>query len=276
MSICSFAQKDAKSLEFKTNFYDALDKWVVVPKAEKDSLYLYGFVYLDDMAGFTFNVESTFYIDKSGKYIGIPADKVSMIKHRLEKKTVLMAVLQSNKLKELGVQNVPDWLKYYNNYNSEVQKLTRIGYHLNALDACETALTYLLKADKIDPFYKGLTFEIAYAYNHLGQFDKSLIFLQKALEKDSKNDLLYKELGFSYMNLKKFKEAETTYKKGIEISKDDNIKSEMAVNMANVFFIEKNKLKFDEWATITRKYAKQNSPYLKYLDQFEKNWEMKR
>ena len=116
-SISGFAQKKEFNLEFNTNFYDALDKWVVIPKAEKDSLYLYGFVYLDDMAGFTFHLESTFYIDTSGKYIGTPFNKLQVMKKRLEKNTVLMALLPDNKQKELGIKKVPDWLSIYNSYS---------------------------------------------------------------------------------------------------------------------------------------------------------------
>lgn len=273
----SSAQKNdvPLDLKFDTQFYDAKDQWVVIPKKDTDSTYLYGFVYLDDMAGFTFNVESTFHVDNSGKFISKTADKTSFIKHRLEKNTVKMAVLSTKRQKELGLPKEPDWLKIYNKYDSEVEQLTRCGFHLNALDACESALIPLLKANKIDSNFKGLAFEIAYAYNHLGQFEKAVPVLEKVI-KNSNDEMLYKELGYAYINSKKFIDAENIYKKGIKISKSDAIKGEMAINMTNAYFIERNRIKFDEWANITRQYSKQNPTFLKYLDHFEKNWNTKK
>jgi len=272
-----FAQKNNTPLDlkFETNYFDAKDQWVAIPKKETDSTYLYGFIYLDDMAGFTFNVESTFHVDKNGKFIGQKTDKTSSIKKRLEKNTVKIALLSSNRQKELELPKEPDWLKIYNEYNSEVEQLTRLGFHLNAIDACERALIPLLKADKINSNFKGLAFEIAYAYNHLGQFDKAIPVLQKVI-KNSYDEMLYKELGYAYVNSKKNNEAESIYKKGIKISKSNAIKSEMAINMANAYFIEKNKLKFDEWANIVKQYASPNSQYIKYIEYFEKEWESKR
>lgn len=272
-----FAQKNNTPLDlkFETKFYDAKDQWVVIPKKEADSTYLFGFVYLDDMAGFTFNVESTFHIDKSGKFISQQADKTNFIKHRLEKNTVEMAVLSVKRQRELGLPKEPDWLKIYNKYDSEVEQLTRLGFHLNAIDACEKALIPLLKADKINSNYKGLAFEIAYAYNHLGQFDKAIPVLEKVI-KNTDDEMIYKELGYAYINSKKNNEADTIYKKGIKISQSDAIKSEMAINMTNAYFIERNRVKFDEWANITRQNSKQNSTFLKYLDHFEKNWDKKK
>ena len=151
-----------------------------------------------------------------------------------------------------------------------------MGYHFNHVGACERALIYLNKAYDKEPRHKGLEFELAYAYNHLGQYDKSILVLEKALKNDSKNYYFFRELGYAYSKQSKLDMAEKTYKKGISLSDNNFEKSEMALNMAQGYFLTKNKAKFDEWAKITRNYAEKGSQYAQYIDLFEKEWDSKR
>ncbi|MEP0264246.1 tetratricopeptide repeat protein [Dokdonia sp.] len=95
----------------------------------------------------------------------------------------------------------------------------------------------------------------------------------KAIDHNPNNFYFYRELGFSYRYLGNIEEAETTYTKGIEISDDDFEKSEMAVNMANYYFLIKNRKKFEEWAKLTRKYSTTERGYNHYIDYFEKEWD---
>ncbi len=268
------SQKTAipSDLKFDTKYFDAKDKWVAFPKAEKDSSYLFGFVYLDNMAGFTFHTESMFYVDKNGIFVAEQADKSLRLISRLQKNTGKMALLSAERQKQLSLPAEPDWLNIYNTYDSQVEKLTRFGFHLNAINASESALDPLLKANKINPNFKGLAFELAFAYNHLGQFEKAVPIVEKALIKDSKNDILYKELGFSLLHLKRLSEAEVVYNKGINVSDSDAIKAEMAINITSGYFAQRNKTKFDEWCAIARKYSSKNATYMNYLKNFEDNW----
>ena len=73
LSILLFNNTNAQEnseLKFETNFYDAVNKWVVLPKKSTDSIYTYGFIYIDISAGITFQLGGSFYIDKNKKYIG--------------------------------------------------------------------------------------------------------------------------------------------------------------------------------------------------------------
>ena len=106
--------------------------------------------------------------------------------------------------------------------------------------------------------------------------NKSIPILEKALKNDSKNYSFYRELGYAYSKLNKLDMAEKTYKKGISLSDSNFEKSEMAVNMAQGYFLIKNKAKFDEWAKITKTYAEKGSQYAQYIDFFEKEWNSKR
>ena len=280
LSILLFNNTNAQEnseLKFETNFYDAVNKWVVLPKKSTDSIYTYGFIYIDISAGITFHLGGSFFIDKNNKYIGDAEPGHQMTKKRLDNPNIVkMAVLNNKKMAELNLTKEPDWLVHYKFSEDSVENLKQLGYHFNHVGACEKALLYLNKAYKKEPHHKGLEFEIAYAYNHLGQYDKSIPILEKALKNDSKNYSFYRELGYAYSKLNKLDMAEKTYKKGISLSDSNFEKSEMAVNMAQGYFLIKNKAKFDEWAKITKTYAEKDSQYAQYIDFFEKEWNSKR
>ena len=89
--------------------------------------------------------------------------------------------------------------------------------------------------------------------------------MEKAIKHNPKNYWFYRELGYSYIHTDKLPEAEKTYKKGITISNNPNQQAEMAFNMAGAYWKAKNRKKFDEWASVTRKYAKEDTIYFKNL-----------
>ena len=269
--------QEKNELKFETNFYDAVNKWVVLPKKSTDTIYTYGFIYIDISAGITFHLGGSFFIDKNNKYIGDAEPGHQMTKKRLDNPNIVkMAVLSDKKMAELNLTKEPDWLIHYKFSEDSVENLTQLGYHYNHVGACEKALFYLHKAYKKEPHHKGLEFEIAYAYNHLGQYEKAIPILEKALKNDSKNYFFYRELGFAYVKQNKIPLAEKTYQKGIKMSDNDFEKSEMALNMAQGYFQVKNRKKFDEWAKITKTYAEKGSQYDQYIDFFEKEWNSKR
>ena len=48
-----FSQSNPQELSFDTKYYNAVDKWIAFPKKATDTSYIFGFIYLDDTAGFT-------------------------------------------------------------------------------------------------------------------------------------------------------------------------------------------------------------------------------
>ncbi|MGB1314191.1 MAG: tetratricopeptide repeat protein [Bizionia paragorgiae] len=268
-----FSQNEQASLKFDTQYFNAVDKWVAFPKKDTDSTYAYGFIYLDNQAGFTFNYETQFQI-KEHNLKSIPKDAtVGYAKYRLEPNTSLVAVLNKKQISDLKLPEQPEWLSIYKAGSNEVSYLKNEGFHFNHVGACHLALKPLLKAYGIQPHFDGLEFELAYAYNHLGQFKEAIPVLEKAIENNPKNFYFYRELGFSLVNLNNIEDAEKTYLIGIKKSDNDFEKSEMAVNMAQAYFKLKNKQKFDEWAQLTRLYAKKESRYVEYISLFEQNWD---
>jgi tetratricopeptide (TPR) repeat protein len=264
----SFTQNSA--LEFDKKYYECEDKWVAFPKSDTDTSYMFGFIYLDEQAGFTFNLESVFMILETGEYQGLPRDSGSNVKFRLQPNTKLVAIIPADKLTDLNLPLVPDWLKYYKEKTDTLKSLISRGFHYNHVGASNIALTYLEKASEIDKHADRLEFELAYAYNATKQYDKAVSVLKSAIENNPKNYFFYRELGFAFKGLTKIEEAEQTYLKGIEMSDDNFQKSEMAVNMAQAYFELNDKKKFKKWAKLTKKYAKKDSDYLRYIKYWEK------
>lgn len=267
------AQDKANELKFNTKYFNAVDKWVAFPKKDSDSTFVYGFVYLDNQAGFTFDYKSKFKIEKNSIKNIQQDTTVGSMKYRLQPNTVLVSVLNKKQILDLKLPKYPDWLAIYKKDSTQVEYLKNEGYHYNHVGASNLALRPLLKAYKIEPHFKGLEFELSYAYNALGDFNRAITVLEKAIKNNPDDFYFYRELGFSYKNLNKIEEAEKIYRKGIEISDNDFEKSEMAVNMAQSYFILRNKEKFEEWAELTRKFADKNSKYAQFIDQFEQNWD---
>lgn len=274
----SFSQTVNDKSAFNVKYYDAKDKWVIFPKKDTDSIHPFGFIYLDMQAGFTLNYEGNVVIRNDGTFKLYKNNSDGMLKYRLEPyKTADVYIIPDKIIDNFGLTNTPDWLKYYQPTNSEhIQTLKDYGFQYNHVGACEKALTYLEKAYKINPHFDGLEFELAYAYNHLGQYEKAIPVLDKAISNNPKSYYFFRELGFAYVKQNKIPLAEKTYLKGIKMSDNDFEKSEMALNMAQGYFQSKNRKKFDEWAKITRQYAKPNSQYAQYIDLFEKEWDSHR
>jgi tetratricopeptide (TPR) repeat protein len=261
-----------QSLKFETQYYDAVDKWVAFDKEQSDSTYIFGFIYIDEYAGFTFNYESDFKITEK-RLEKIPREMVGYMKTRLEPNTANVHILNDEEVKQLGLPEQPDWLIYYKSNEDEVSYLTRIGYHFNHVGASKNAIQPLLKAYNIEPHFKGLEFELAYAYNATKNFEKAIEILTKAIKNDPKDFWFLRELGFAYVNLGNLEKAEETYIKGIALSDNKNQKAEMAVNMAQGYFKTKNKLKFDEWAKITKQHTDEGSMFDKYINYWTENWD---
>jgi len=131
-SLCSsfcFGQE----LKFTTKFYDAVDKWVAFNKEEAtqifssversiahhkkedfkdDSPYIVGFIYIDQMAGFTFRFEAFVTKTKNGleKRTEVPD---AMLIMRLNKNTYDVAVLSDKEIAQLGLPKEHSLLESY-------------------------------------------------------------------------------------------------------------------------------------------------------------------
>lgn len=258
----SIGSKAQTELQFNQSLINCEDKWVTFPM-NKDSTYNFGFIYLDNQAGLTLNVEGTFKIDENGKYIARKINN-SMVKHRIPPTKVLVAHIPASKFADLQIQNTPDWLKGYKTDENDVHRLFRLGFVYNQWDLADRALVYLEKVKAIDPKYNGLILEFAFAYNVLKQYDKAVFLLKQAIIGNPKDCLLHRELVYAQLNIK-LTDAEETYKNADKDCSDSTSKSEMAYNIACHYYLLKNKQKFNYWADEIKKYSKTGDQFAKKL-----------
>src|SRR5215203_2346613 len=183
-------------LQFDKRYVQCEDKWVAF-KINKDNVYPFGFIYIDAVAGLTFDSEGTFTVNEKGEFVA-KKDTIS-VKYRLEPNQNLVAIIPGQKFKELGISEFPDWLKYYKTDTGSVQRLYRWGYFYNAWNESEKALIYLERAQTINSKFGGLEFELAFAYNALERYEKAVTVLKSAIATSPQDCLLYKELSFAEM-----------------------------------------------------------------------------
>lgn len=260
------AQKDG--LNFDKKFYECENKWVALPQKEGQQEYMYGVVYLDEQAGYTFDYQGTFMVT-NGKFVKDNKPREASMKYRIEKNWTLLALLPEQRIKEMGLPTEPEWLHIYREGEDTTARLVRKGFILNALEASPEAIPVLLKAYAKDPHHKGLEFELGYAYNATEQYSKAIEVLKKAIEHDPKNYMLYKEIGYAYLYSGNVSEAEKSYNKGISVSEDKSLSEEMAFNMAGHYYQTKDKANFAKWQAIVKKNAAKDSRFLNYLAQME-------
>lgn len=261
----------SQNLSFDKKFTDAVDKWVAFDKSPNDSTYIYGFIYIDEQAGFTFDYGSRFTI-KDNKLERLTNNMEAGLKSRLTTNTADVHILTKDELKQLNLPNQPDWLQNYKSNDNTVAYFKNIGFHYNHVGASQKAIAPLQKGYAIDPHYDGLEFELAYAYNATQNHQKAIEVLTKAIQNDAQNFWFFRELGFAYKNMGNLEKAEEIYKKGIAICTDNNQKAEMAVNMVQSYFQAKNKAKFDEWAMLTQQFIEKNSVFDQYIEYWKDNW----
>lgn len=259
--------KPASILQFDSRYIECEDKWVAFPKND-DGTYPYGFIYIDSEAGLTLNYEGTFTISGEGIFKPQKFDSTN-VKVRLEPNQNKVAVIPPDKFEELQVQEYPDWLKYYKTDTASIARLYRWGFLYNSWGECAKALTYLERAEKIDPNYNGLNVELAYAYNDLQQYDKAIAAAQAAIDADTNDCFGYKELSFAEVHSGQLEKASETSRKGISVCSDEQIKAEIAYGLARQYYKMNDKADFKYWAGITKKWAKNGDTFMDNIKQME-------
>lgn len=254
-------------LKFDKRNVQCEKKWIA-RQIDKDSIYTFGFIYIDSQAGFTFNYEGKFKIDKNGKFNRVKEEPISL-KQRLAPNRIALAEIPEEKFKELNIEKEPSWMKFYKGDENSVEHLYRWGYLYNGYEEIEIALIYLEKAEKINPNFKGLQTELAFSYNASGNFDKAEIALQKELIDNPNDCYTLKELAYTNTKSKHFDKAKVTFDKMVEACSEKNYIKETAYNLAYEYFKIKDKEKFSYWKKEAEKWVETKNNLSDNLDKME-------
>lgn len=255
---------------YNKRFQESVDKWVALPQ-NKDSSFGYGFIYLDLQAGLTLHYQGKFIKDATGKLIASPIiDSIKgLYKVRLKPGNIMVSWIPSNFYQELDIKDPPDWLHIYKHDTTAASYLQRMGFFYNDFGMSEKALEYLEPGYKQAPEFEDMAVELAFAYNALNRFSDAIPVLKKAIELTPDYWYLFKELSYAYLHTKKLEDAGDAALKGIQFAKTDQMKSEMAYNLAYSYFQNKDKANFSKWAKETLKWTKENDEIFQAVKRME-------
>ena len=252
------------SLKFDKHFVESEDKWVAF-QMDKDSSYAYGFIYIDAQAGLTLNYEGNFKITETGVFVPRKLDSTNM-KVRLQPNNVLVAFIPDNKFNELKISAIPEWLKFYKTDTASIDRLYRWGYMYNGWNECAKALTYLEKAEKLNPKYKGLAVELSFSYNCLKQYDKAELILEEEIKTNSSDAYVNKEYIYTLAKNSNIDKAVKQFETSIKTLKDNQYNAENCYNILQFFYNQKDKTNFNKWFDILQKQPNENKMITKYAD----------
>jgi tetratricopeptide (TPR) repeat protein len=249
LTIASLPLNAQNSLNFTKRSVECEDKWIAY-QMDKDSLYTFGFIYIDEQAGLTFNYEGEFKITKNGAFV--PSRKIDAgLKSRLQPNRVAIALIPEDKFSDLHISKTPEWLKYYKGNENSVARLYKWGFMYNGWDECGKALEYLERAKKLNPDYQGLKVELAYSYNCLKRYNDAVEILKEALIIEPKDAYINKELIFAEVKLDQIDQAEKSFRKALELCEEKTYNAENAFQVVQGYFIKKDIKNFDRFLNET-------------------------
>lgn len=260
-TIFSYGQNN---LVFDKKFVQSEDKWVAFP-ADSTGSYNFGFIYIDSEAGLTLEYEGDFKIDENGKFIFNKKEFEGSMKYRLEPNNVNVAFIPNTKLIELGVNPIPNWLKYYKEDENTIERQYQWGYMYNGWGECEKALDFLNNAYKIDPKYKGVRVELAYSYNCLGNYNKAIEYITESMKEEPVTSYLIKELIYSQAKNGDLMDAENTFNLFDSKIADKTYRSENAYNILLGYYLKKDIKNFNRW--LKKSNLKNDEKFSSYVEQ---------
>lgn len=240
------------NIQFETEYIDAVNHWVVLPQNSTDEAYLLGYIYLDEIVGFSFSLHNLCEIDNDSRLRLLKKPSYYIIKRVLDHQTPAVHLLNEYEIQELGLPEKPIWLKLMDEREKKAEDLVLMGYHYNKANRSRQAIPFLEQALSMNRSAPNLSFELAFAYNATGAFGKAVTLGYNLLPLEKNNYLLYRELGYALLQLNRIDEAEMLYEEGLRNCQNSMQRREMALDMALTFFDLKNEEKFIKWAEIVR------------------------
>jgi tetratricopeptide (TPR) repeat protein len=257
------------NLTFDKRFVECEDNWVTFNE-DKDSTYSYGFIYIDEEAGLTFNLEGKFKVKPSYVY-EVEKNKEASVKFRLEPNNVKVAVIPASMYKDLQIDSIPDWLKFYKNNLNSAKRLYTWGYMYNGWNECEKGLEFLLKAKSVDPNFDGLAVELAFSYNCLNEFDKALNVLGFAINEEPSNEYINKEYIYTLIKTMEIDRAIVQYNKSIELNIKNTHNAENCFNILGYYYKKRDQKNFKFWEKELKKWPNDNEQITEYVGLMKKD-----
>ena len=244
-------------------YVESVNHWTALYTG-KDNVYNLGYIYIDPAVGLAVHREGTFTIS-GNNYIPTKLAMGSLAIIPLKDEQTKVTWVPQSRFKELEIVADPEWLRVKKMDTTSAAYLLKWGFTYNSSHEPQKALYYLDRVKKINPNTPGLDFEYAYAYNALHQFDKSEALLRKSLAARPTDQRIYKELIYEEVFSNNMDKAEQNYKAALPYSTPEQ-KADLAYNICRIYYQQKNKPKFDQWAAEAKKWIEPNSKQMEGLN----------
>ena len=134
-------QKIDSLLAFNKRYYELEDHWVVNYKNLREydranfNKYYFGFVYFDEVLGYTFISGGRFGIDGKGHVFRDPADysKSEAYKNHLTEISAMVSVIPDSILNQLNIKPIPDWVAAYHQEHPD-KRTVAMKLHVGKLE----------------------------------------------------------------------------------------------------------------------------------------------
>lgn len=214
----------------KSPISHSLNRWITMSSREPYDLV---FLYFDEEAeAGTLLPGGSFRVGGDGRCVKIAGDPPAKEKPpALRVMQNMPVVLLSEKCRgELGLPDRPALLKSRD--TSSVAYRVKLGSWLNYLEDHEAALVPLESAWKENPAAEGLAKELAFTCNMLKRFDRAVAVASDGVKRDAKDYRLANELAYALLGAGRIDEAIARYLATIDICPDNELKIDMASNLA--------------------------------------------
>lgn len=251
----SAQNKLPSDIKFNTTIAEAENHWVIFPIGEKNSKWTLYYVYFDDESGYNVElgdkitiINDMFLKDKPDAF------KKASIKFRIQNLGEKVAVLSDERMKELGLEKLPNWLKLYRSNISEDERKFRKARTLNEAGLTGISLATLegLRNNnfKSPQFY----FQLAYAYNGQNRFVDAEKILIEAFNNGIKDDFLINQMHYALLHEKgKANQAADFLHGNLNDIKNKNLKSQCIINQISKFYNINDFSKTQDWIKIYKK-----------------------
>lgn len=268
LPLCGFLfSQQLSDLKFETNVPDAEKNYVILPKKVSDKSYALGYIYLDDMAGYTYHDLGT-VSEENGKLIYKENEnsKTSAMKVRIGNLAFKSAILSKDLLKKFGLPDEPSWVKiYYSGGKRTDEEEVNRASSISGGNLPQSALPILQKVYAGKYRSPKLFFELSFAHNALGDFKNGEKYSKEGIDTKMFNDNVFKEYIYALLNQKKIKEADLFLTKYLPIYKNKTAKTE-SVNNLVAYSAQSNEVPLaKKWFEVFKKEA-HGSMYEKNID----------
>ncbi|MGM9476531.1 hypothetical protein ACS5PU_08870 [Pedobacter sp. GSP4] len=259
--LCTFDAKAQHGLTFDKRLLDCENKWIAIA-LDSGSKYAFGYVYLDNSAGLTFNLKGAFTIENDT----YKAKNVIEVKHRITPTDVKVAIIPAEKLKQLNVEAQPLAYTSYIGSNNKNDRYFKLGQTYNNWKAYKMAWKSL-NAISCDPYiYPNFGLEELVSENRENAKQVNTAF---RVYNTNYNEV-YKRDIFWMAQANKMKIAEETYLEAIRYCTDEFAKADMAYNIAYQYFKTSNTEKFNIWCKEVNRWITPNANYAEKIEKMQR------